>query len=143
MAVMFFCKEKHYPMITLDALSGFTEDKRAAARFARRFWPLSLSCVAALLCFGAFIFIPGFRGQSDPVPQIYVVLAGVSFAVAVVLFIVTWRRMVSHIPVSQQTSQSMEIFQLQDTIKDGKYELVYLCRQSQTFFRVVFKAPGD
>jgi hypothetical protein len=140
---MLFCKEKQYPMITLDALSGFNEDKRAAARFARRFWPLSLSCVAALLCFGASILIPLFRGQSDPVPQVYVALAGTCFAVAVVLFIVTWRRMVSHIPVSQQTLKPMEVFQLQDTIKDGKYELVYLCRQSQTFFRVVFKAPGD
>jgi hypothetical protein len=140
---MLFCKEKQYPMITLDELSGFAENKRAAARFARRFWPLSLSCVAAFLCFGAFIFIPLFRGESDPVPQICVVLAGVSFAALIVLFIITWRRMISHTPISQQTSNPMEVFQLQDTVKDGKYELVYLCRQSQTFFRVVFRAPGD
>ena len=139
---MLFCKEKQYPMITLDELSGFTEDKRAAARFARRFWPLSLSCVAAFLCFGAFICIPLFRGQSDSVPQIYIVLAGASFVAAIVLFIIAWRRMVSHIPVSQQTSKPVEVFQLQDTIRDGKYELVYLCRQSHTFFRVVFRAPG-
>lgn len=140
---MFFCKEKPYPMIALESLSGFTENKRAANRFARRFWPLSLSCVAALLCVGVFIFIPLYRGQADSAPQIYVVLAGVSFVVTVVLFIITWRRMVSYIPISQHTLKPMEIFQLQDTIKDGKYELVYLCRQSQTFFRVVFKAPGD
>ena len=100
---MLFCKEKQYPMITLDELSAFIEDKRAGARFARRFWPFSLSCVAALLCFGAFISIPLFRGQSDPVPQIYVVLAGVSFGAVIVLFVITWRRMVSHIPTSQQT----------------------------------------
>ena len=126
-------------MITLDALLGFTEDKRGAARFARRFWPFSLSCVATLLCFGASICIPIFRDQTDPVPQIYIVMAGVSFAACVVLSIITWRRMVSYIPVSQQTMKPMEVFQLQDTIKDGKYELVYLCRQSQTFFRVVFR----
>jgi hypothetical protein len=140
---MLFSKEKQYPMITLDELSGFPENKRAAARFARLFWPLSLSCVAALLSFGAFIFIPLFRGQSDPVPQIYVVLACVSFATVIVLFIITWRRMVSHTPVSQQTSKTMEVFQLQDTVKDGRYELVYLCRESQTFFRVMFRTPGD
>jgi protein-S-isoprenylcysteine O-methyltransferase Ste14 len=130
-------------MITLDALSGFAEDKRAARRFARRFWPLSLSCVASLLCFGAFLFIPLYRGHSDPMPQIYVVLAGISFAVTIVLFSVTWRRMVADIPVSQHSSKPMEVFQLQDTIKEGKYELVYLCRQSRTFFRIVFRAPGD
>lgn len=140
---MLFCNEKQYPMITLDELSGFTEDKRAATRFARRFWPLSLSCVAALLCFVSFIFIPLFRGQSDPVPQIYIVLAGASFAAAIVMFIITWRRMVSNLPTSQQTSKPMEVFQLEDSIRDGKYELVYLCRQSHTFFRVVFRAPGD
>jgi len=130
-------------MITLKELSGFTEDKRAAAHFSRRFWPLSLSCVAAFLCCGAFILIPLFRGQSDPVPQIYVILAGISFAALIVLFVITWRRMVSHVPASQHTSKLMEVFQLQDTIKDRKYELVYLCRQSRTFFRVVFSAPGD
>jgi hypothetical protein len=89
------------------------------------------------------IFSPLFREQSDLVPQIYVVLAGASFAAAIVLFIITWRRMVSHLPVSQQTSKPTELFQLQDTIGDGKYELVYLCRQSHTFFRVVFRSPGD
>ena len=94
-------------------------------------------------CFGAFILVPLFRGQADSVPPIYVLLAGVSFAGAVVLFIITWRRMVSYIPISEHTLKPMEIFQLQDTIKDGKYELVYLCRESQTFFRVVFKKPGD
>jgi protein-S-isoprenylcysteine O-methyltransferase Ste14 len=140
---MFFCTEKRYPTITLDALSDFTEDKRAAERFARRFWPLSFSCVAALLCFGAFIFIPIFRGQSDSVPQIYVVLGVLSFAVAIVLFVFTWRRMVACVPVGQHSSKPMEVFQLQDTIKEGRYELVYLCRQSRTFFRVVYKAAGD
>jgi len=137
-----FYKQKQYPMIQLEALSGFTEDKRAAARFARRFRPLSLSCVAALLCFGACICIPLIQGHSNSVPQIYVVLAGVSFTAAIVIHNITWRRMVSYIPISQQTSKPMEVFQLQDTVKDGRYELVYLCRQSQTFFRVVFGKPG-
>jgi hypothetical protein len=140
---MFFSIERHYPMITLEALSGFAEDKQAAKCFARRFWPLSLSCVASLLCFGAFLFFPLYRGQTDPMPQIYVVLAGVSFAVAIVLFSVRLRRMVADIPVSRHSSKPMEVFQLQDTVKDGKYELVYLCRQSQTFFRVAFRTPGD
>ncbi len=129
-------------MIALESLSGFTENKRAATRFARRFWPLSLSCVVAFFSFAVFMIIPFLRGQLNPVPQIYVVLAGISFAITVVLFIITWRRMVSYIPISQHTLEPMEIFRLQDTIKEGKYELVYLCRQSRTFFRVVFKSPS-
>ena len=140
---MFFCNERPYPIITLDALSGFTEDKQAATRFSRRFLPFSLSCAAAFLCFGAFIVIPLVQGHTESVPQIYVVLAGVSFAVALLLFVVTWRRMVAYIPVSPHSSEPMEVFQLQDTIKDGKYELVYLCRQNQTFFRIVFSVSGD
>jgi hypothetical protein len=136
-------QEKQYPMITLNELSAFTEDKRAEARFARRFWPFSLSCVAAFLGSLAFLFIPISSGKTDPVPQIYIVLMGVSFAATIVLFVITWRRMVLHIPDSQQTSKPMEVYQLQDTIKDEKYELVYLCRQRRTFFRVVYKAPGD
>ena len=140
---MTFCKAKQYPMITLYELSAFTEDKRAGARFARRFWPFSLGCVAAFLCFVTFLFVPISSGQTDPVPRIYMVLMGVSFAAAIVLFVITWRRMVSYIPNSQETAKPMEVYQLQETIKLEKYELVYLCRQRRTFFRVVYKAAGD
>ncbi len=132
---MFYCREKHYPMITLESLSGFTEDKGAATRFARLFWPLSLSCITAFLCFGACILIPLFRGQTDPVPQIYMALAAASFAVVVVLFIITWRRMISYIPVSRQTLKPMEVFQLQDTIKEGRYGTgsIYALTKSDIF----------
>jgi uncharacterized membrane protein YsdA (DUF1294 family) len=140
---MLFCTKKDYPTITLQALAGFSEDKTAARRYTRRFLHLSLSCVAALLSFGAFICIPIFRGQGDSVPQIYVVLAGVSLLVAIVLFVITWRRMVGGVPISPRSGRPMEVYRLEDTVKEGRYELVYLCRQSQTFFRMVFGAPGD
>jgi hypothetical protein len=140
---MLFCKEIKYPTISLEALSGFTEDKRAARRFARRFWPFSLTAVAAFLGCGTFIFIPLLRGQTDPVPQIYVVLAVSSFAVCLTFFIIAWRRMVSCVPIDEKTSEPLEVFQLMDSIKDEKYELVYVCRQKRTFFRVVYRAPGD
>jgi hypothetical protein len=140
---MLFCTEKHYPTIPLQALAGFSEDKTASRRYTRRFLHLHLSCVAALLSFGAFICIPIFRGQCDNVPQIYVILAGVSFLVMIVLFVITWRRMVGGVPISPQSGKPMEVYRLEDTVIEGKYELVYLCRQSQTFFRMVFVAPGD
>ena len=85
-------------MIALHALAGFSEDKEAARRFVNRFWPWSLGCVAALLSSGAFIFIPGWIGKYDPVPQIYVLLAGASFAFCIGLFVATWRRMVAAVP---------------------------------------------
>ena len=130
-------------MITLRALAGFSEDKEAARRFTNRFLPWSLSCVAALLSFIAFIFIPGWIGKYDPMPQIYVLPAGASLALCLGLSVATWRRMVAGVPVSPRSGQPMEIYQLEDTVNEGKYELVYLCRQSRTFFRMVFKAPGD
>lgn len=138
-----FCKEREYPKIALHALAGFSEDKQAARRFTYRFLPWSLSCVAALLCFGTFIFIPLYLQKYDPVPQIYVFLAGTSFALCLVLSVATWRRMVAGVPVSPRSGQPMEVYQLEDTVKEEKYELVYLCRQSHTYFRMVFKAPGD
>jgi hypothetical protein len=138
-----FCKEREYPRISLQTLLGFTEDKQAARRFTYRFLPWSLGSVAALLCFGVFLFIPLYIGKYDPVPQIFVILAGVSFTVCIVLFGITWRRMVSGVPVSPRSGQPMEVYQLEDTVKDEKYELVYICRQSHTYFRLVFKAPGD
>jgi hypothetical protein len=135
---MFFCKEKNYPMISLQSLEGFSEDKQSQQCFTRRFYPLSIGCVVLLLCFGACLLIPIFKEQGDAVPLIYVVLGGVSFMVCIVLFVITWRRMVGAVPICQQSGQPMEVYQLEDTLKEGKYELVYLCRQSRTFFRVVY-----
>jgi hypothetical protein len=137
-----FCKDKEYPLIALKALTGFSEDKEGARRFTYRFLPGSLSCVAALLGFGACIAIPLFRKQYDPVPQIYIVLAGASFVIGIALFVATWRRMVAAVPISTRSGQPMEIYRLEDTIKDEKYELVYVCRKSRTYFRIVFGAPG-
>ena len=144
MCIERFFKERKYPMIALHTLAEFNEDKKAAKRFTRRYLPLSLSCVAALLCLGASIIIPicNQKQRDDSIPEIFVGLAGVSFAVSIGLFVVTWRRMVSEIPISPQSRQPLEIYQLEDTAKEGKYELVYLCRQSHTYFRIVFKVPS-
>jgi hypothetical protein len=136
-----FCKEKKYPLIALNALSGFSEDKVAARRFIYRFLPWSLSCVAALLGFGACIAIPLFRKQYDPVPQVYIVLAGASFALGIACFVATWRRMVGAVAISPRSGRPMEVYRLEDTIKDEKYELVYICRESRTYFRMVFGVP--
>jgi hypothetical protein len=137
-----FCKEKEYPLIALNALTGFSEDKAAARRFTYRFLPWSMSCVAAMLGFGVCIAIPLFRKQYDPVPQIYILLAGASFAIGIAFFVATWRRMVAAAPISPRSGQPMETYRLEDTIKDEKYELVYICRKSRTYFRIVFGAPG-
>ncbi len=143
MRMTMFCKEKEYPVIALQALEGFSEDKEAAKRFTWRYLPWTLSCVAALLCFGACIIMPICLKQADPVPPVYVLLAGTFFALCLGLFVAAWRRMVEGVPVSPRSGQPMEVYRLEDTIKEGKYELVYLCRQSHTYFRMVFKAPGD
>ena len=140
---MMFCKEKNYPTIAMDALAGFIEDKEAAKRYSYRFLPWSLSCVAALLCFGACIFIPVYRGQYDPVAQVYMLMAGVSFALCLGLFVAAWRRMVAEVPVSPRSGKPMEVYRLADTIEGGKYELVYVCRESHTYFRAVYREPGD
>lgn len=138
-----FCKQIEYPKITLQALVGFDEDSKTARCFTNRFLPWSLSCVAALLCFGACIAAPCWLKQYDPVPQIYIVLAATFFALSVVLFFATWRRMVNGAPVSLRSGLPMEVYQLEDTIKDEKYELIYVCRKSRSYFRIVYKAPGD
>ncbi|PWU11857.1 MAG: hypothetical protein C5B50_22630 [Verrucomicrobia bacterium] len=138
-----FCKERDYPLIALNALAGFSEDKLAARRFTYRFLPWSLSCLVAFLGFGASIVIPLMRKQYDPVPNVYVLTAAASFVLCVGFFVATWRRMVAAVPISPRSGQPMEVYRLEDVLKDKKYELAYICRKSRTYFRVVFKAPGD
>jgi hypothetical protein len=137
-----FCKEKEYPLIALNSLAGFREDKAAARRFAYRFLPWSLSCVAAFVGVGASLAIPAFGKRYDPVPQVYMVLAGGCFALCFGLFVVTWHRMVATVPTSSHSGQPMEVYRLEDT-KDRNFELIYLCRKSRTYFRIVFKCRGD
>ena len=138
-----FCKEKEYPRIALHTLAGFSEDKQAAKKFMLRFLPWTLSLFAAFVCFGACIILPLWTQKYDPVPQIYVVGAGLSFAIGIALFIALWRRIVAEVPISPRSGQPMEVYQLEDTLKDEKYELIYVCHQSRTYFRMVLKSPGD
>jgi len=138
-----FCKEKEYPRIALHNLAGFNEDKQAAKKFVRRFLPWTMSLFGAFVCFGACIILPLWTQKYDPVPHIYVLVGGLSFAVGIALFVVLWRRMVAGVPISPHSGQVMEVYQLEDTLKDEKYELIYICRQSRTYFRMVFKSPGD
>jgi hypothetical protein len=143
--IALFCEPKNYPMIGLNALAGFSEDKEAERRFTQRFLPGSLSCLAALLCFGACIVIPicTQKRAEDAVPHVYIILAAAFFVLSVGFFIATWRRMVREAPVSPRSGKPMEVYQLENTVKESKYELVYLCRQSRTYFRMVFKEPCD
>jgi hypothetical protein len=140
--VMPFSPKKRYPMITLDALGGFTEDKLAERDFKRRFLPVISVCILALLCFGVSVIIPLRQKTCDDLPLIYGLLAGVSFVIALGSIFCGWYWMIRTAPISPQSRQPMEIYQLEDTIKEGKCELVYLCRRSHTFFRMVFTAPG-
>jgi hypothetical protein len=70
-------------------------------------------------------------------------MAAISIVVAPVLYVKGWRRMVRGVPVSPRSGMPMEAYRLQDTIAEGRYELVYVCPQSRTFFRLVFKDPED
>ena len=137
-----FSPKKRYPMITLDALGGFTEDKLAEKHFKRRFLPLLLVCILAFLCFGVSVIIPLRHNSGDDLPPIYALLAVISFVIALGSIFCGWYWTIRTVPISPQSRQPMEIYQLEDAVKDGKNELVYLCRYSHTFFRMVFTAPG-
>lgn len=137
------CQPRDHPLITRRSLDGFSEDKEAARRYTRRHLRWSMSCVVALLCFAASITVPIYKGESNPVPEFYVVSAGASFAACIGLFVMTWRRMVRGIPVSTRSGQPMEVYRLEDTISEGRYELVYVCRLSRTYFTLVYGEPGD
>jgi hypothetical protein len=141
---MLFVKEKNYPLIMLQALreAGFHEDKAMKALFVRRFWPWSFSCLAAfMLCF-ATILIPVLRGEANNVPPIYPLMMFGSFLLTIVLGVLTARQMYGTIPLSPRTGQPMEVFILRDTLTEEHSELVYLCRPSDAYFRLVYKSGG-
>ena len=140
-----FRKKPVYPVMALHALAGFCEDKVAAKRFMRRFLPVMLGCVVAFICFGIFVAIPLLfsvqKPGTDTMPT-YLWLAIASFVGFFVILFGGWRRVVGAVPLSLKTGKPMKVYQLEDTMKSGHYELIYVCRESQTYFRIVFSSPG-
>ena len=136
---------QQHPTIAFCSLDGFAEDSNAARLFERRFQPLILGGVAtAFVGFGVFGWL-AFRAQAredESSLATFTPLALASFLIGVCVCFVAYRRMVKAIPISPRSGQPMEIYQLEDTIKAGKYELIYVCRKSRTYFRRVFTERG-
>lgn len=136
-----FFPKKHCPMITLAELGGFAEDKDAAKHFKRPIYPFLVVCGLAILCFVA-TGIATFRlPHGDNLPPMYALVAGISFLIIAASFFGAWCWMFRATPISPRSGKPMEVYQLEDTVKDGKYELVYLCRHSQTYFRLILLQP--
>ena len=142
-----FSKKPEHPVISLNALVGFCEDNDAAKRFTRRFLPVILGCIATFIGFSVSVAIPLLSfvqkpGSETPSHIFYVWLAIASFVGFFTILFLGWRRMVHAIPVSPRSGQPMEVYQSADTMTAGHLELIYVCRQSRTYFRMVFKTPG-
>ena len=137
---IFFAQQEH-PTIALQSLEGFGEDVRAGKCFERRFFPLTMGGVAVMfLGFGVFGFL-AFRAQErgDAASlRTFAPLALGSFVVGLTLCIVGSRQMSDAVPISPRSGEPMEAYRLEDTIKDGKYEVIYVCRKSRTYFRRIY-----
>jgi hypothetical protein len=129
--------------IALSSLNGFAEDSEAAKLFERRFRSFTLSGIAtAFIGFGVFIYFAVREGDGAALLTVFTLLALTSFLIGFILIFVGSRRMREAIPISPQSGQPMEIYRLEDTIKGGKCELIYVCRKSRTYFRRVFTESG-
>jgi hypothetical protein len=140
-----FDEEKPYPRITEQALAGFAENQLAGARFQRRFIPPAIACGVALLGFLGSLGVPMFLMDEDDgsFPKIFLVAAAGFLAASVGLFILTWKKMVSEVPISPATGQPMKVYQLENRLNDSDYVLIYVCHATRTFFRVNFKSSAD
>lgn len=136
-----FFSHHDYPMMRLESLRGFEEDAKAAKAFERRFQPLILASVVVMfLGFGGFGFL-AFRAQERgdaAALERYTPLALGSLVSGFAVCMAQARRMTEAIPVSPRSGLPMESYRLEDTVKEGKYELVYVCRASRTYFRRVY-----
>lgn len=130
-----------YPTIALASLKGFEEDTTAAEIFERRFRPAILGGVAVIVLgfgiFGLLALRAQGRGDTSALGT-YSPLAIGSFVLGFVVIIAGCRQMSETLPISPRSGQQMEPFRLEDTIKEGKHEVVYVCRASHTYFRRVY-----
>jgi len=137
---MFFGHQE-FPSIALANLKGFEEDTNAAKIFERRFWPGILGGVAVIVLgfgiFGLLALRAQGRGDASALST-YSPLAIASFVLGFVVVIAGCRQMSESLPISPRSGQQMEPFRLEDTIKEGKHEVVYVCRASHTYFRRVY-----
>jgi hypothetical protein len=138
--------EQDHPTIALQSLEGFAEDADAGRVFERRFFPQTIGGVALLFMgsgvFGFLAYRAQERGDAGALVGTFITLALASFLVGFALCIVGIRRMSEAVPVSPRSGQPMEAYRLEDTIKEGKYEVIYICRKSRTYFRRVYTEPG-
>ena len=138
--------EQDYPTIALQSLEGFAEDADAGRVFERRFLPLTIGGVAILFVgsgvFGFLAYRAQERGDAGASVGTFIALAVASFLVGSALCIVGIRKMSKTLPICPRSGQPMEAYRLEDTIKEGKYEVIYLCRQSRTYFRRIYSEPG-
>jgi hypothetical protein len=137
---MFF-EHRDYPGMTLDSLNGFEEDAGAAKAFERRFQPAIVGGVAVIVlgfsAFGLLALHAQQRGHTTSTDR-YGWLAFGSFVLGFVTCMMGCRCMSESVPISPRSGQPMQPYRLEDSIKEGKYEVVYVCRASRTYFRRVY-----
>lgn len=134
------------PTIALHSLAGFAEDKSAAIRFERRFQPLTLGGAAIVFVgvavFGVLAHRAQARGDASALTT-FEFWCKTSFFLGCGLSLFGWRRLSEAGPISPQTGQRMEVYRLEDSIQEGNYELIYVCRKSRTYFRRVLAVPSN
>jgi hypothetical protein len=138
--------EQDRPTIALQSLEGFAEDADAGRVFERRFLPQTIGGVAILFigsgAFGFLAYRAQERGETGALMATFTTLAFAAFLVGFALCIAGIRNMSEAVPISPRSGQPMEAYRLEDTIKEGKYEVIYVCRESRTYFRRVYSEPG-
>jgi hypothetical protein len=125
-------------------VSGFVPDKHAARRFERRFLPLTIT--GLVVAFGGslgFMYL-SYRAQQsqDKTVTVFICAAFASMLIGQGMCFLSYRRILHTAPISPQSGKPMEVYQLQDTADKDRLELIYLCRESHTYFRRVFREPG-
>ena len=120
-----------YPGIRLEALEGFTEDKRSKRQFLLPYSALAVAAIIVLLSIFTWHAIFEF-----PMSLGWFFAVGVCFVVIFGAIAHAYRS----VPNSTRTGRPMKCYR-NLSAPEGVVELLYVDEESRTFFRNVYAVP--
>ena len=117
-----------YPGIRLEALDGYTEDKRSRRKFLLPYSTLAIAAIIVLLSIVSWHAI-----HEHPVSAGWYLAGGLCFVVIFGAIGLAYRS----VPTSARTGRPMKCYR-NLSAPEGVLELVYVDEESRTFFRNVY-----
>lgn len=120
-----------YPGIRLEALEGYSEDKRSKRKFLLPYAVIAVAAIAALLSIITWRAI-----HESSISPGWLLACGLCFVVILGVIVHAYRS----VPNSISTGRPMKCYR-NISAPEGVIELLYVDEESRTFFRNVYAVP--